>query len=43
MLWLDMNKVRDLMSNPSIIDTRNLLDRAALLRRGYTYKGIGRN
>ena len=41
--WLDMNKVRDLMSNPSIIDTRNLLDRAALLRRGYTYKGIGRN
>lgn len=41
--WLDMDKVRDLMATPSIIDTRNLLDRAALLRRGYTYKGIGRN
>jgi UDPglucose 6-dehydrogenase len=41
--WLDMDKVRDLMSSPTIIDTRNLLDRAAVLRRGFTYKGIGRN
>jgi UDPglucose 6-dehydrogenase len=41
--WLDMDKVRDLMASPRIVDTRNLLDRAAVLRRGYTYKGIGRN
>jgi UDPglucose 6-dehydrogenase len=41
--WLDMDKVRDLMASPMIIDTRNLLDRAAVLRRGFTYKGIGRS
>jgi UDPglucose 6-dehydrogenase len=41
--WLDMNKVRDLMATPRIVDTRNLLDRAAVLRRGYTYQGIGRS
>ena len=41
--WLDMDKVRDLMASPTIIDTRNLLDRAAVLRRGYAYKGIGRS
>ena len=40
---LDMDKVRELMPGPTIIDTRNLLDRAAVVRRGFAYKGIGRN
>lgn len=41
--WLDMDKVRDLMAHPRVLDARNLLDRSALLRRGFTYQGIGRN
>jgi UDP-glucose 6-dehydrogenase len=41
--WLDMDKVRELMSMPRVVDARNLLDRSALLRRGFTYQGIGRS
>ena len=41
--WLDMDKVRELMANPRIVDARNHLDRSALLRRGFTYQGIGRS
>jgi UDPglucose 6-dehydrogenase len=41
--WLDMDKVRELVASPRIVDTRNLLDRSALLRRGFTYQGIGRS
>jgi UDPglucose 6-dehydrogenase len=41
--WLDMDKVRELMAAPRVLDARNLLDRSALLRRGYTYQGIGRS
>ncbi len=39
---LDFAKVRDLMALPSIVDTRNLLDPAALRRLGFAYRGIGR-
>ncbi|HUA96347.1 MAG TPA: UDP-glucose/GDP-mannose dehydrogenase family protein, partial [Acidimicrobiales bacterium] len=39
---LDFAKVRDLMASPAIVDTRNLLDPAALRRLGFTYRGIGR-
>ncbi|MDY7105236.1 MAG: UDP-glucose/GDP-mannose dehydrogenase family protein [Actinomycetota bacterium] len=40
--WLDMDKVRELMGQPRIVDARNLLDRSSVLRRGFTYQGIGR-
>ena len=40
--WLDFDKVADLMATPSIVDTRNILDRGALIRRGFAYRGIGR-
>jgi len=41
--WLDMDKVRELMSSPRIVDARNLLDRGPVLRRGFVYQGIGRS
>jgi UDPglucose 6-dehydrogenase len=40
--WLDFEKVKAALSNPSIVDGRNLLDAAAMKRRGFTYEGIGR-
>jgi len=41
--WLDMDKVHGVMATPRIVDARNHLDRSALLRRGFTYQGIGRS
>jgi UDPglucose 6-dehydrogenase len=41
--WLDLDKVGDAMTSRSIVDTRNILDRGALVRRGFAYQGIGRN
>jgi UDPglucose 6-dehydrogenase len=40
--WLDFGKVKDALARPSIVDARNLLDAAAMKRRGFTYEGIGR-
>ncbi len=40
--WLDFEKVRDLMATPVVLDARNLLDPAAMRRRGFTYEGVGR-
>jgi UDPglucose 6-dehydrogenase len=40
--WLDFDKVKDAMAAPRVVDGRNLLDRSALKRRGFTYDGIGR-
>jgi len=40
--WLDFDKVAGLMETPRLVDARNLLDRAALERRGFSYIGIGR-
>jgi UDPglucose 6-dehydrogenase len=40
--WLDFDKVHSVMDRPAIIDARNLLDRKALRRLGFTYEGIGR-
>jgi UDPglucose 6-dehydrogenase len=40
--WTDFEKVANLMSAARIVDARNLLDRPALERRGFTYVGIGR-
>ncbi|MFN0091887.1 MAG: UDP-glucose dehydrogenase family protein [Acidimicrobiales bacterium] len=41
--WLDMDKVAEVMATPKVVDARNLLDRAALRRRGFDYAGIGRS
>ncbi len=40
--WLDFDKVCGVMNRPQVVDARNLLDRAALLRRGFSYEGLGR-
>ena len=40
--WVDLDKVAGLMNDTRIVDARNLLDRSALTRRGFTYQGIGR-
>ncbi|CAN5803279.1 hypothetical protein BH24ACT3_BH24ACT3_06710 [soil metagenome] len=41
--WLDFDKVAAAMVAPRVVDARNLLDRAALTRRGFSYQGIGRS
>jgi UDPglucose 6-dehydrogenase len=41
--WLDLDKVADAMAERRVLDARNLLDRTALARRGFTYEGIGRS
>lgn len=41
--WLDFDKVHDALVSPRILDGRNLLDSAALKRRGFAYDGIGRS
>ena len=40
--WLDFEKVASLMAAPNVVDSRNLLDRAALRRAGFGYEGVGR-
>jgi len=40
--WLDLNTVKERLAKANIVDTRNLLDRAAALRLGFTYQGVGR-
>jgi UDPglucose 6-dehydrogenase len=40
--WLDFDRVGEVMAVPSVVDARNLLDPAALRRKGFTYTGIGR-
>ena len=39
---LDFAKVAAALEAPRVVDARNLLDPAALRRRGFTYEGIGR-
>ena len=39
---LDPEKVADLMAHPAVVDTRNVLDRDAFLRRGFRFLGSGR-
>lgn len=41
--WLDYDKIGELAANRTIVDTRNVLDRAALLRRGFSYDAIGKS
>jgi UDPglucose 6-dehydrogenase len=40
--WLDFDKVAAVLEAPRVVDGRNLLDREALRRRGFEYRGIGR-
>ncbi|CAB4362673.1 MAG: nucleotide sugar dehydrogenase [Actinobacteria bacterium] len=39
---IDLDEVRRRMSGAEIVDTRNLLDRAAARRAGFVYRGVGR-
>ena len=41
--WLDVEKVAGLVASRQLVDARNLLDRAAWVRAGFTYQGIGRS
>ena len=40
--WLDLDKVAAAMKGRAIVDSRNVLDRPAVARRGFNYQGIGR-
>jgi UDPglucose 6-dehydrogenase len=41
--WLDFGRVYDAMTPPHVlVDVRNLLDPAAMRRRGFDYGGVGR-
>jgi UDPglucose 6-dehydrogenase len=40
--WLDFDRVAAAMHRRSIVDTRNLLDPAAIRRLGFEYRGVGR-
>jgi UDPglucose 6-dehydrogenase len=40
--WVDLDKVASVMAARHVVDARNLLDRGALVRRGFTHEGIGR-
>ena len=39
---LDFGKVAAALAEPRVVDARNILDPAALRRRGFVYEGIGR-
>ena len=40
--WIDPDRVAELMSSRQVVDARNLLERAAWQRAGFTYQGVGR-
>ena len=40
---VDLDRVAEALSAPRIVDTRNVVDRLALERRGFAYRGIGRS
>ena len=41
--WLDLDKVGEVMVDRTVVDGRNILDKGALIRRGFSYQGIGRS
>lgn len=41
--WLDLDKLGESMAEKNIFDARNILDRGAVRRAGFSYQGIGRN
>ena len=40
--WVDFAKMASVMAAPRIVDARNLLDPAAVRRKGFVYEGLGR-
>jgi UDPglucose 6-dehydrogenase len=40
--WVDFEKVAGLMKEARIVDCRNLIDPAAVRRKGFAYEGLGR-
>ncbi|MEI7755139.1 MAG: UDP-glucose/GDP-mannose dehydrogenase family protein [Actinomycetota bacterium] len=40
--WLDLAEAKRRLRGSSIVDTRNLLDRSAAIRLGFSYQGVGR-
>lgn len=40
--WLDFDKVGESMAGRRVVDARNLIERATLVRRGFEHAGIGR-
>ncbi len=40
--WVDFEKVAGLMIEPRMVDCRNLIDPAAVRRKGFAYEGLGR-
>jgi UDPglucose 6-dehydrogenase len=40
--WLDFDRVAESMATLAVVDARNLLDPAAMRRRGFAYQGVGR-
>ncbi|MGH9040807.1 MAG: UDP-glucose dehydrogenase family protein [Acidimicrobiia bacterium] len=40
--YCDLDRVAELMAVPRVVDVRNILDPAALRRRGFHYEGMGR-
>ena len=40
--WLDYDKIATSMARRCVVDARNILDKGSLLRRGFSYTGVGR-
>lgn len=40
--WIDFEKLAGVMKTPRIVDCRNLLDAAAVRRKGFSFEGVGR-
>lgn len=40
--WIDFEKLAGVMRAPKIVDCRNLLDAAAVRRKGFAFEGLGR-
>ncbi len=40
--WMDFGRVAQVLETPTVLDTRNILDPAALRRLGFVYEGVGR-
>jgi UDPglucose 6-dehydrogenase len=40
--WVDFERIAGMMRRPSLVDARNLLDPAAMRRRGFDYVAVGR-
>ncbi|HEX7167668.1 MAG TPA: UDP-glucose/GDP-mannose dehydrogenase family protein [Acidimicrobiales bacterium] len=40
--WVDFEKLAGVMATPRVVDCRNLLDPAAVRRKGFQFEGLGR-